>query len=525
MKNDINKIENKLKNANSPRNQTEIKSNNKQSNNISHKKKYLSSSVNILQNKNNFNNLNHLGNNQNKNNIKIKGNPSINCKNFYHDYKTNIKELQNKPCTPITKNQKDYLGYFNFNNSKNKNEKNNNADNNDNYQRSKSTNKPNQQLKQKNVIKCAQNASNDGLKKIPSSLINQNQVQNKFKNNNNNIQNNNITTPKTKNIPSIKTSSNKNIPSIKTSSNKNIPTIKTSSNKNIINIKEAKNSNNNNLNKSINQKTQPFVSYGKSEHPNKEHREQMEDFNNFVLLSIKNIYFSYFAIFDGHTGVEVPMFLRDHYHIYLKNELESKTFTNNLETNNQLIITSIKNSFEKIDKDIINNNKFKNDNGSTGTIILLYRDINNPLTKVLICANIGDSKGFIINKNGIKQITKDHNCENATEVKRIKNSEGLIFQGRVFGSLMLTRSFGDKEYKQYGVMASPDFFCEIIKDDYLYAIIASDGVWDIVSKDNLFQLSKKNMSSVDFAKKIVVTAMEGGTRDNTSCIVIKLNSL
>lgn len=506
MKNDINKIENKLKNGNSQRPQTEIKSNNKQSNNISHKKKYLSSSVNILQNKNNFNNLNHLGNNQNKNNTKIKGNPSINCKNFYHDYKTNIKELQDKPCTPISKNQKDYFGYFNFNNnfinnSKNKNEKNNNADNNDNYQRSKSTNKPNQQLKQKNVIKCAQNASNDGLKKSPSSLMNQNQVQNKFKNNN--IQNNNITTPKKKNIPSIKTSSNKNI----------------------IHIKEAKNSNNNNLNKSLNQKTQPFISFGKSEHPNKEHREQMEDFNNFVLLSIKNIYFSYFAIFDGHTGVEVPMFLRDHYHIYLKNELETKNFTNNLETNNQLIMTSIKNSFEKIDKDIINNNKFKNDNGSTGTIILLYRDINNPLTKVLICANIGDSKGFIINKNGIKQITKDHNCENATEVKRIKSNEGLIFQGRVFGSLMLTRSFGDKEYKKYGVMASPDFFCEIIKDDYLYAIIASDGVWDIVSKDNLFQLSKKNMSSIDFSKKIVVTAMEGGTRDNVSCIVIKLNSL
>ena len=501
MKNDINKIENKLRNANSPRLQTEIKSNNKQSNNISHKKKYLSSSVNILQNKNNFNNLNNLGSNQNKNNIKIKGNPSINCKNFYHDYKTNIKELQDKPCTPISKNQKDSFGYFNFNNSKNKNEKNNNADNNDNYQRSKSTNKTNQQLKQKNVIKCAQNASNDGLKKSPSSLINQNQAQNKFKNNN--IQNNNITTPKKKNIPSFKANSNKNL----------------------IHIKEAKNSNNNNLNKSLNQKTQPFISFGKSEHPNKEHREQMEDFNNFVLLSIKNIYFSYFAIFDGHTGVEVPMFLRDHYHIYLKNELESKTFTNNLETNNQLIMASIKNSFEKIDKDIINNNKFKNDNGSTGTIILLYRDISNPLTKVLICANIGDSKGFLINKNAIKQITKDHNCENAAEVKRIKSNEGLIFQGRVFGSLMLTRSFGDKEYKKYGVMATPDFFCEIIKDDYLYAIIASDGVWDIVSKEKLFQLAKKNMSSVDFAKKIVVTAMEGGTRDNTSCIVIKLNSL
>ena len=534
MKNDHYKLENKLKNSNSQRPQTEIKSNNKQSNNIVPKKNNLHSSVNVIQNRNNLN-INNLGKNQTKNKKINKAKNavkfSVNCNHFYNDYKTNIKEHPEKPYTPKLKNQNDYFEYFNWNNNyiNNRNEKNNNIDSNNCYKRSKSSHKPINQINQKNLlVKLAPHKSNEGFKKTPS-FINENKKQNLKKSiiHNNDI--NNLTPNKkisTQNKPNIN-KNQRDIKEIKRSINNNSQNLMHEINN--VKIKNNNNDdknliNNNNLNKSINQKSQPFISYGKSEHPNKEYREQMEDFSNFKILTIKNMNFSYFSIFDGHSGIEVPMFLRDNYHNYLKNELESKVFTNNLESNNQIIISSIKNSFEKIDHDIINNNKFKNNNGSTGTIILIYRDINRPLIKTLICANIGDSKGFIINKNSIRQITKDHNCDNANEVKRIKSSGGLIFQGRVYGSLMLTRSFGDKEYKQCGVMASPDFFCEIINDDDLYAIIASDGVWDVVSRDQLFQLSKKNMSSVDFAKKIIITAMEGGTRDNVSCFVIKLNT-
>ena len=89
---------------------------------------------------------------------------------------------------------------------------------------------------------------------------------------------------------------------------------------------------------------------------------------------------------------------------------------------------------------------------------------------------------------------------------------------------MLTRSFGDKDYKEYGVMATPDIFSSSIKDNDLYAIIASDGVWDVISKEDLFELSKEKKSSEDFCHKIVITSLERGSRDNITCFVIKLNS-
>lgn len=566
MKNENISLDNKLTCRTSQRPQTQKKKNNKKfaiqkynnyniplnNNNIPNKNNYNSNQYNI--------NINNLINNQIKNPTKIIGkiqninkykksiNKIHNTHNnyiYFNDYKTNLVEYQDKPCTPILKNQNDYFQYFinnNINEKKNNNninikrEKSWNNIENINHRRSKSTNKPivkSEHLKnKKNSVKLNNNKSNEKIKKFPS-FINRNKKDinkndNSLMNNKNNIHN--IIPPNTKNINNINNFFNNNPKDkneINTKINNKIYGLEINNNiKNNNNIiVDSKNSINYNLNRQINTKTPPYISYAMHEHPNTEYRKQMEDFHNFKFLSIKNFYFNYFSIFDGHSGTEVPIFLRDNFHKYLENELESKSFSSDYESNNQIIINSIKDSFERIDKDIINNNNFKKENGSTGTIILLYRDINNPLRKILICANVGDSKGYIINKNNIKQITNDHNCDNENEVTRIRNSGGIVFQGRVFGSLMLTRSFGDKEFKQTGgVLATPHIFCDTIKDNDLYAIIASDGVWDIISQEQLFQLSKTNMSSKDFSKKIVITAMEGGTRDNVSCFVIKLNN-
>ena len=325
--------------------------------------------------------------------------------------------------------------------------------------------------------------------------LNKNEFDNDFEdfNNNNNINNNNIN----------------NI-------NNNI------NNNNKIN-NNINNQVNNQINNQITIETPPYISQAIYVHPNTQYRQQMEDFHKFVILSFQNFRIAYFSIFDGHGGNQVSIFLRDFFHQYLLQELKTFSFSNDSELNKKNIITSINNSFEKIDKDIIENKNFKNQSGSTGTIILLYRDPNNPLQRVIICANVGDSKGYIINKNNINQITKDHNCKDENEVTRIKNNKGLVFQGRVFGSLLLTRSFGDKELKEYGVLSTPDIFSNLINDNDLYAIIGSDGVWDVISQEDLFELSKEKKSSKELCQKIVITSLERHSQDNISCFVVKLN--
>ena len=260
-----------------------------------------------------------------------------------------------------------------------------------------------------------------------------------------------------------------------------------------------------------------FVSYAYSENPNLEHRKEMEDFHYIKALLNRKINCSYFGLFDGHSGKEVGIYLMENLHKILSQELKN----NNIE-NSENMQNVIKNSFEKIDKEI-NNQNFKNDTGSTGTVLLLYRDNNSKTGKSLICANVGDSKAYLINKKEMKSITKDHKCTDANEVKRIRDTGGIVFRERVFGTLMLTRSFGDKEMKKYGVLSTPDIFCHNIEDDDLFVIIASDGVWDVVEEDEIFKLSQEKISSSDFAKNIIKLAKDRDTHDNISCIVVKLN--
>ena len=261
-----------------------------------------------------------------------------------------------------------------------------------------------------------------------------------------------------------------------------------------------------------------FVSYAYSENPNIEHRKEMEDFHYIKALLNKKLSCSYFGLFDGHSGKEVGIYLMENLHKIISQELKNSNMENNSE--NMKII--IENSFERIDKEI-NNQNFKNETGSTGTVLLLYKDNNSKSGKSLLCANVGDSKAYLINKKEIKIITKDHKCCDADEVKRIRDTGGIVFRERVFGTLMLTRSFGDKEMKKYGVLSTPDIFCHNIEDDDLFVIIASDGVWDVVEEDEIFKLSQEKISSTDFSKKITELAKERDTHDNISCIVVKLN--
>jgi len=287
------------------------------------------------------------------------------------------------------------------------------------------------------------------------------------------------------------------------------------------------NSNNNSSNKPKISKC--FISYAYNEHPNLEHRQEMEDFHCIKQALGKNPYISYFSIFDGHGGKDVSSYLSLNFHRVLIKEINSIIFNSNDDENVKNIMSAIKNAFEKIDQEILKNNNFSNDVGSTATIIVIYcneNEINEKkvYSRTLICANVGDSNGFLINKNYIKLITKGHKCEDPSEVKRIKEQGGIVFQGRIFGKLILTRTLGDKEMKKYGVVPIPDFFCKKISNDDLFVIIGSDGVWDIIEENEIYKIGiEKGLSSEEFSKKLINISKERDTRDNANCIVIKLN--
>lgn len=311
-------------------------------------------------------------------------------------------------------------------------------------------------------------------------------------------------------------------------------------------LKDAKNNNNSLIKQNeekilLKPKSKCFISYAYIDYPNLEHRQEMEDFHCIKQALGKRPNLSYFAIFDGHGGKDVASYLSINLHHFLVNEINNINFGVNDEENINNIMESIKLAFNKIDQEILSNINFVNDVGSTATLIFIYyntlnikenekennADTNNEISNIertIICANVGDSSGYLINKLNIKQITKPHKCEDQSEVKRIKDNGGIVFQGRIFGKLILTRTLGDKEMKKYGVLSLPDFYVKKIDKDDLFVVIGSDGIWDVINEEELFKMgNEKELSSESFSKKIMAIAKERDTRDNSSCIVIKLN--
>ena len=240
-------------------------------------------------------------------------------------------------------------------------------------------------------------------------------------------------------------------------------------------------------------------------------KEEMEDYTlvKHPFLNIEKHNLSLFCIFDGHGGYFVSKYLKENF---------ASNLHKNIKINYSLNFRNIlKTSIESIDKDLEKLKEAENC-GSTGTIVVL--DNNS-----VYCANVGDSKCFYINKkNNAFQLTEDHNCSNQKEKEELKKKGIIIFQNRVFGSLSLTRTFGDTQLKKDGIECNP-YIKKIFldRDDVKYIIIASDGIWDAVNKEKLMEIYKEveNGTSKEFCNKLVDFAMNNGSNDNISCIVLR----
>ena len=248
--------------------------------------------------------------------------------------------------------------------------------------------------------------------------------------------------------------------------------------------------------------------YAYKENQNIRFRDYMEDKG----LSIININGdpnkSLFCLFDGHGGEEVSRFLQNNFLKYFK---EMIAFDNSNINENLIKL------FKFLDEKIKDLNCYQV--GSTACIIYIIRENGR---KCLYSANIGDTRSILIYKNGYKRLSYDHRASDENEYKRIINEGGIVFEGRVYGSLMLSRAFGDWELKSYGVSCEPFIKKINISENDKYVIIATDGVWDILEDEDIFNLSKKSYNSKELCNIIINKSIEKGSMDNISCFVIKL---
>lgn len=248
----------------------------------------------------------------------------------------------------------------------------------------------------------------------------------------------------------------------------------------------------------------PFKSFSYHEDKNLKYRQSMEDIGVMIPNLTTDYKVSLFGIFDGHGGNDVVKYIKDRVPDLIRQNLIDMC----------PIELTLKNAFSKADEEL---KFYDSDNiGTTATIVLIKDN-------KIYCANVGDSKAFVLFDKTYKQITKDHKCNDEEEANRIKENGGKIIKNRVMGQLILTRTLGDLYVKKFGVINTPDISVTDIGSNVKYVIIASDGVWDVIDLKTLMTMSQANKPVGEFCQDIVALSINKGTKDNVSCIVISFN--
>ena len=240
--------------------------------------------------------------------------------------------------------------------------------------------------------------------------------------------------------------------------------------------------------------------YAYKENANARFRDYMEDKGKSILNFNSDPDNALFCLFDGHGGGEVSKFLQDNFAKHMKEALP---------INSDNYAEKLKSLFLKLDNIIKDNNFYQV--GATACVVYITKENGK---KILYCANVGDTRCTLIKTYKSFRLSYDDRASDENEYNRIIKEGGVVFGGRVYGQLMLSRAFGDWELKSYGVS---------IENDDRYVVIASDGVWDVLEDEDVRELSKPANNSLDLCRNIMKNTVEKGSMDNISCFVIELN--
>jgi len=222
----------------------------------------------------------------------------------------------------------------------------------------------------------------------------------------------------------------------------------------------------------------------------------------------------YIAVFDGHGGRDASELAAQALHKHLEKLLAA----------NEEPETSLKQAFSSTNEDMIQNAV----QGGTTAIVALF------IKNTIYIANAGDSRA-VISKNGQAiRCSVDHKPDLPEEEARIQKSGGIVTKmtnrqgktiSRVQGMLAVSRALGDIFLHPF-VSSEPDvtkFTLSSNANEIL--ILACDGLWDVMDDDEATKIATSIEDPEQAAVKLRDTALEKGSQDNISVIVVRLPRL
>ena len=268
-------------------------------------------------------------------------------------------------------------------------------------------------------------------------------------------------------------------------------------------------------------------------------QEKTDQDTPMLYLSVADIEgFNIFGVLDGHGnyGHFVSQFCRDYFMNKMKEYAESIMYITqsisaedvylNLKQNNYSYIVEL---FMNIDNELSAQSDIFDCNMSGTTCNLIFQ-----FNTHLVCFNVGDSRSILIEESSdntnqiIRALSIDHKPDLPEELMRIKENGGMVDQiqdlygnklgpnrvfkeGCVYPGLAMSRSLGDFQAKECGVIPTPEIIEYEINPNTKYFVVCSDGVWEFLTNENVRDIGNKyyynNNDVVGFCNELVNIAV------------------
>ncbi|CAI4231446.1 unnamed protein product [Auanema sp. JU1783] len=253
-------------------------------------------------------------------------------------------------------------------------------------------------------------------------------------------------------------------------------------------------------------------------------RKQQED--RMVVLPSLQFHFphikdsvSLFGVFDGHGGPSIATYAAAHLPFEVGSALEKSPEDRG---------EALKLAMAGMDKRVAARCQVEPWTGQGSTAVVSLVD-----DSFIHIRWLGDSNAYLLTKTGVKLVTVPHTPRDNDEAERIKNAGGeLIFvQGelRVNGVLNLTRALGDLSGRP--VISGDSDGIQIKREDDQYLLMfVCDGVCDGNKASDFHEMVKEfvNQNVVedyhDLAEALVRSAIDNGSSDNCTCVIVFLRS-
>uniref|UniRef100_A0A8C8VFT0 Protein phosphatase 1E n=1 Tax=Pelusios castaneus TaxID=367368 RepID=A0A8C8VFT0_9SAUR len=266
----------------------------------------------------------------------------------------------------------------------------------------------------------------------------------------------------------------------------------------------------------------PLRYYETSIHAIKNMRRKMED--KHVCIPDFNMLFNledqeeqaYFAVFDGHGGLDAAIYASIHLHVNL---VHQEMFQHDP-------AEALCRAFRVTDERFVQKAARESLRcGTTGVVTFIRGNM-------LHVAWLGDSQVMLVRRGQAVELMKPHKPDREDEKKRIEALGGCVVwfgAWRVNGSLSVSRAIGDAEHKPY-ICGDADSTSIVLDGSEDYLILACDGFYDTVNPDEAVKvvadhLKENNGDSSMVAHKLVASARDAGSSDNITVIVVFLRDI